>query len=109
MKAARTVALTFLGIMALVAIAPDLWSPADYATQFRESAGAAPSHRFPLGTDALGRDRLSRLIYGKRGSLVLAPSAALLSCVAAALLGGIAALAGGVIESMILAAADLFL
>ena len=52
---------------------------------------AAASHHFPLGTDALGRDRFSRMLYGGRISLLFAPAAALLSSILAL---GIALLAG---------------
>ena len=75
----RVFAGGFLILTALAAIAPELWAPASYETQFRESVDAPPSRRFPLGTDALGRDRLSRLLYGTRVSLLLAPAAASLT------------------------------
>ena len=109
MKPIRTAAVMFLAAVVLAAITPQVWAPAHYDTQFRETPDAHPSARFPLGTDALGRDRLSRLIYGTRVSLLLAPAAALLSCVTAAALGGAAGLAGGWVDRAILSAADLFL
>ena len=109
MRAARAMAVAFLIAAGLAAAAPELWAPANYATQFREAPDAPPSARFLLGSDALGRDRFSRLLYGTRVSLSLAPAAALLSCVAAGALGGVAGLAGGWVDAAILAAADLFL
>lgn len=109
MKAARGIAMGFLLVVGLAAAAPELWAPGNYETQFRDSPDAPPSTRFPLGSDALGRDRLSRLLYGTRVSLSLAPAAALLSCVGAAVLGGTAGLAGGWADTAILALADLFL
>ncbi|PYU51365.1 MAG: hypothetical protein DMG53_01575 [Acidobacteria bacterium] len=60
--------------------------PTPYARQFRDIPNADPSTAHPLGTDALGRDSLSRLLYGTRVSLLLAPAAALLSTMIAALL-----------------------
>ncbi len=105
----RRGAIGVLMVIASAAVAPELWTPAHYATQFREAADAEPSGRFPLGTDRLGRDRLSRLVYGTRVSLLLAPAAALLSCGAAALMGGSAAVAGGLTETGIMALADLCL
>ena len=66
MKTLRRVALGFLAIVYLSALAPEAWAPASYAHQFRESPNAAPSGMFPLGTDELGRDRFSRLLYGSR-------------------------------------------
>ncbi len=109
MKTTRWVAMVFLSIVAIAALAPEVWAPARYDTQFRDSPDARPSSQFPLGTDALGRDRLSRLMYGTRVSLLLAPAAALLSCLVAGALGGVAGLAGGFVDRAMLAAADLFL
>jgi peptide/nickel transport system permease protein len=109
MKTVRAVAMIFLGLVAVSAVDPDLWTSAQYDAQFRDMPDAPPSHRFLLGTDSLGRDRFSRLLNGTRVSLTLAPAAALLSCLAAAALGGLAGLAGGWLDRAILAAADLFL
>jgi peptide/nickel transport system permease protein len=108
MKWARRAAIVFLLLVAGASVTCNFWERTSYDEQFRDSTDAAPSRKFPLGTDALGRDRFARLIYGTRVSLLLAPSAAFLSCVAAALLGGLAGLAGGFTERAILAAADLF-
>jgi peptide/nickel transport system permease protein len=109
MKVARAVAIGLLGVVAIIALAPEWWAANRYDTQFRATPDTPPSARFPLGTDAVGRDRLSRLIYGTRVSLLLAPAAALFSCIAAGILGGLAGLAGGFIDRTIVAAADLFL
>lgn len=109
MRVVRVAAIVFLAAVALAALTPELWRATSYETQFRDTPDAAPSAKFPLGTDALGRDRLARLAYGTRVSLMLAPAAALFSCVAAALLGGMAGWAGGFLETTIISAADLFL
>ncbi len=81
----------------------------DYARQFRETPNAPPSRDFKLGTDDLGRDRFSRLLYGTRVSLLLAPAAALLSVALAGLLGGFAGYHGGWSERGLMAVTDLFL
>ena len=73
------------------------------------SAGRIPSSRFLLGTDDLGRDRFSRLIFGGRISLLLAPAAAALSVLLAGTLGTFAGYVGGMWERTILAIIDLFL
>src|SRR5580658_1039925 len=82
--ALRSVAMAFLAVVFLAALTPESWIARRYAAQFRETPDAPPSAKFPLGTDAVGRDRLIRLMYGTRVSLLLAPAAALLSCAAAA-------------------------
>ena len=98
----RTIAICFLVVVALTALLP-----VHYERQFRDFPNAGPSKQFLLGTDDLGRDRLSRLIYGTRVSLLLAIAAAILSCFAAAALGGAAGF--GILDKTILGAADLFL
>jgi len=105
----RVAALSVLALVTLAAMLAPFWARSSYEVQFRETPDARPSWKFPLGTDALGRDRLTRLAYGTRVSLLLAPAAALLTCLEAAVLGGIAGFAGGRIRSIILFAADLFL
>ena len=105
----RTIAAAILFSVFLCSLFAEFVAPAAYQTQFREAPNAIPNSRFLLGTDDLGRDRLSRLIYGTRISLLLAPAAALLSTMAAALTGGLAGYLGGWLEKLILAGADLFL
>jgi peptide/nickel transport system permease protein len=92
-----------------VSLLADSLAPAGYATQFREFPNAPPSHQFPLGTDALGRDRLSRLLYGSRVSLWLAPAAALLSTLGAAFIGGMGGYCGKWGERIVISLIDLFL
>jgi ABC-type dipeptide/oligopeptide/nickel transport system permease subunit len=53
-----------------------------------------PSARFPLGTDHLGRDYASRLMYGARTSLVVGITATILATVIGVLVGATAAYAG---------------
>src|SRR5579883_241280 len=88
MQRAAAVAIV---VLAAVMMASEWVAPHPYQEQFREATQAGASRQFPLGTDALGRDRLSRMLYGGRVSLACAPAAALLSGVLAlglALIGG---------------------
>jgi peptide/nickel transport system permease protein len=98
----RIIAICFLALVVITALIP-----VQYEHQFRDSPNAGPSRRFPLGTDDLGRDRLSRLVYGTRVSLLLATASAILSCIAATALGGAAGF--GIADKLILGAADLSL
>jgi peptide/nickel transport system permease protein len=84
-------------------------APAGYAKQDREAISAPPSRAHWLGTDELGRDRFARLLYGTRISLLLAPAAALLSTLMAALIGGLAGYLGGIWARIAMAVTDLFL
>jgi peptide/nickel transport system permease protein len=94
-------------ILTLVFLA-SLW-PVSYDRQSRESISTPPSRQYPLGTDDLGRDRLSRLLYGTRISLLLAPCAALVTVLIAATLGITAGYFGGWWETLAMRLTDLFL
>lgn len=108
MNRTQKAAVGVLAIVALAALAAGLLAPS-YSQQFRDSISAPPSSRFPLGTDDLGRDRLARLLYGTRVSVLLAPAAALLSTLLAGLIGGTAGYLGGRWERIVTASIDLFL
>jgi peptide/nickel transport system permease protein len=68
-----------------------------------------PSAGHPFGTDSLGRDVLSRVIYGARGVLVVAPLAALLGTVLGTAIGLVAGYAGGLVEEALMRVTDAFL
>lgn len=80
-----------------------------YSVQHREFTSAPPSARFPLGTDALGRDRLARLLYATRVSLLLAAGAAAITMAFAFLIGGAAGYLGGWCDRCVVRAIDLML
>jgi len=105
----RRIAIAVLTVICLAALGAELFAPAPYQVQFRETPNAAPSAQHPLGTDDLGRDRLSRLLYGSRISLLLAPAAALLATAIAAVAGASAAFLGGWWERTFLSGTDLSL
>jgi peptide/nickel transport system permease protein len=82
----RRLALLFLGLVLAAALLAPAIAPYDYSRQFRETPNAPPGHGFLMGTDDLGRDRFSRLLYATRVSIVLAPAAAAVSVFVALLL-----------------------
>jgi peptide/nickel transport system permease protein len=109
MKYILLIAMTILAIVFAAALAAPQLAPADYAMQFRENPNSPPSHRFILGTDELGRDRFSRVLFGSRVSLLLAPAAAALSTLLAAVVGSVMGYMTGTWAKLITAAIDLFL
>jgi len=109
MKWVRRAALVVLVAVFGISLFVDVIAPQPYARQNREVAGEPPSADYPLGTDDLGRDRLSRLLYGARISLLLALAAAALSVSIAAGIGITAGAAGGRVERWLMQATDLFL
>ena len=70
---------------------------------------APPSLEHPLGTDELGRDTLSRLLYGSRVSLGIAVSSVIIGVLVGALLGLVAAYSGGIVDSVIMRVMDVML
>lgn len=105
----RKLAWAALALLFVAALFSDLLPGASYAHQFRDFPHAGVSWRFPLGTDALGRDRLARLLVATRLSLLLAPAAALFSTMLAALIGGLAGYCGGLVDRIAARAIDLML
>ena len=105
----RNISIGILLTVFLASLLAGTLAPAPYAKQFREEPDAVPSRQHWLGTDDLGRDRFSRVLYGTRISLLLAPAAALLAALLAGLLGGVAGYMGGWTERALMATADLVL
>lgn len=63
---------------------------------------------FPLGTDQLGRDVLTRLIYGSQASLTVGFSSAVVAIVVGTLVGTVAGLAGGLVDEGLMRIVDAF-
>jgi peptide/nickel transport system permease protein len=64
------------------------------------------SSQFPLGTDYLGRDMLSRILHGARYTVALALAATLLASLTGTMLGLFAATAGGLVDATLSRALD---
>jgi len=105
-----------LGIVAfivLVAIFAPIVAPHSPIEQFRSSVRLPPAWlsggdwSFPLGTDAVGRDILSRIIHGARISLFIGLSVMVVSAFVGIALGLTAAAFGGIVDIMIIRIMDL--
>jgi peptide/nickel transport system permease protein len=95
-----------LGVVVVMALFAPLIAPYDYATQnlgarFRPPVFWGGDWRYPLGTDNLGRDILSRLIYGTRVSIAVALAGTLIGAVTGVVLGILAAHFRGVVDTVI--------
>ena len=97
------VLLLVLGGAALLApvIAP--YDPAELAGPF----AAPPSAEFLLGTDQIGRDVLSRLLYGMRISLLVGIMATLISTAIGVVLGLVSGYFGGILDMIIMRFTDM--
>jgi ABC-type dipeptide/oligopeptide/nickel transport system permease subunit len=105
----RGLACAVLLLVVGLSLAANWVAPAGYAKQFRAATDARPTPQHWLGTDEIGRDRFARVLYGTRISLLLAPAAALLSTLMAALVGGVGGYLGGRWARGAMAVTDLFL
>lgn len=109
-----TGAFIFLGIVVVVAIFAPLLTPfdptyADIVLRNRPPLTAAPGYAIPhlLGTDPIGRDELSRLIFAARVSVVVATLSVLLSGSVGLVLGLLAGYFKGWVDSVIMRLVDL--
>lgn len=67
-----------------------------------------PGGDFLLGTDNLGRDVLTTILYGMRVSLIVGSVAALIALVVGALMGALAGYCGGAVDNVIMRITELF-
>ena len=103
------VALALLAALVLVALAAPWLAPYDPLLPDHEHVLLPPSASHWLGTDELGRDLLSRLIFGTRLTFGLAFGAVMLALLPGSLLGLVAAFRPGWLGTAILRAADVLL
>ncbi len=89
------VSLVFIAIMCLAAILAPWISPYSYQQMDHDNKLAPPGIQHPMGTDFLGRDLLSRMIYGARVSLSVAFVSTLLSLVLGTAYGAFSGYVGG--------------
>lgn len=102
------VALYVLILLILVAIFAPLLAPYSYSQQNSKLANAKPSTEHLLGNDRLGRDILSRLIYGTRQSLQMGVVAVAIAASIGIALGAIAGFYGGWVDNMSMRLLDIY-
>jgi peptide/nickel transport system permease protein len=102
-------AVGWLGLLAIVAALADVLPLADPADTHSGIPLSIPTSHNALGTDALGRDLLSRTIFGSRVSLLVGLSAVLVSSLVGGTLGVIAGFYRRKTELGLLLAADVLL
>jgi len=100
------IALALVALQVLLAAFAPLISPFDPLEQTVVRRLRGPSAENWLGTDQLGRDNLSRILHGYRGSLAISASAVALSLAAGGALGLIAAYYRGWTERIVMRAMD---
>jgi peptide/nickel transport system permease protein len=106
---AFTAGLLLTVVLVLVALAAPLLSPFDPNAQDTSRRLEAPSHQHLLGLDDLGRDVLSRILWGARVSLRVGFSVVLLASVIGISLGAMSGYFGGWVDTAIMRITDILL
>lgn len=102
------VSLVILLILGLAALFAPIIAPYD-PTGIVGTFGTAPNKDFWLGTDSIGRDVFSRLLYGMRVSLLVGIMATLISTVIGVVLGLLAGYVGGIVDMIIMRVTDVIM
>ena len=97
----------FLLAVSLIALTAPLIAPYPFYEQFPDKILQSPSREHWLGTDHLGRDLLSRLLYGSRMSMAVGVFTALASVLPGLAYGMFSAYAGGVTDRILMRIIDI--
>ena len=101
--------VAIVAMLAVTAIVgPIVWRVDPLAIDLsRVLSPPGPGH--PLGCDSLGRDVLARVVWGARLSLGVSTTVVMITLVVGAVIGGVAAMAGGWIDEAMMRAVDIVL
>jgi len=106
---AALVAAAMIFVLLLLVVAGPWLAPADpYAASMLSRLKPIGTPGFPLGSDELGRDMLSRLIVGARLSLFMGITPVVCAFVVGASIGILAGYAGGVVNTAVMRTIDVF-
>ncbi len=100
-KSLGTISGIIIVLVILVAILADVLAPYGYIEIHLADRLTGSSAAYPLGTDHLGRDLFSRVIYGARLSMVVGLAATALNVVVALLIGGTSGFFGGKLDLVV--------
>ncbi|RLT29378.1 MAG: ABC transporter permease [Chloroflexi bacterium] len=101
-------ALFVVAMFVFMAIFADVISPSPYDKTNLTQSRKFPSWQYPLGTDTIGRDQLSRIIYGARVSLSIGLSVQLLAVVIGVSMGAAAGFLGGWVDTLVMGTIEVF-
>lgn len=100
------IGLGFIGVLIILAVVPDLFAPHSYTQVFRGMRGAPPTWAHPLGFDHIGRDVLSRIIWGSRVALIVGLLATGIAVVIGVTVGAAAGYLGGRVDAILFRLVD---
>ena len=87
--------LVIVAILCIMGFGAPLLAPTSYRYADLMAANQFPSREYPMGTDTIGHDYLTRIMYGTRTSLIVGFTAVAVACAIGIPLGLIAGLFGG--------------
>ncbi|MDQ3466853.1 MAG: ABC transporter permease, partial [Chloroflexota bacterium] len=93
--------LAFITFLVIVAVAAPLFAPHPPTAAQSRLRGDAPSQAYLLGNDSIGRDVLSRLIYGTRVALLVGVGATAIAATIGVVIGATAGYFGGTVDSIL--------
>lgn len=93
-------------IIVIAALFAPLIAPYDYAAQNYDHVAEFPSLSFPFGTDQLGRDMFSRIIYGSQVSLLVGLVSQFIAVVIGVPVGMLAGYFGGKVDMILMRVVD---
>lgn len=102
-------ALTVVALWVVVALAAPLLAPYGPLAQDIGGRLSPPTSAHWFGTDPLGRDVLSRIVYGARLSIPVGIAAVGLAGLLGTLIGSVAGAAGGIVDEVLMRVTDLML
>ena len=100
--------LSIVILLILIAIFAPLISPYDPISRIKEDSSLGPSINHLFGTDLLGRDIFSRVIYGSRISIEVGVIAVGISVIIGLFFGALSGYFGGISDAVIMRVADIF-
>jgi len=100
--------LAIVIILILIALLAPLIAPYDPIARIKKDSSLSPSKAYFFGTDLLGRDIFSRVIYGSRISIEVGIVAVGISVVIGLFFGALSGYFGGVSDAVIMRIADIF-
>jgi len=106
---AFTAGLILTLVLVLAALAAPLLAPHDPNVQDTGRRLEAPSQQHPLGLDDLGRDVLSRIVFGARVSLRVGFSVVILASLVGVTLGAVSGYFGGAVDLIVMRVCDILL
>ena len=106
---AAVLGLAIMGVLVFCAIFADVITPESINNQVLERRLQTPSREHPMGTDNLGRDLYTRIIFGTRTSLRIGFTAVSVALTIGVLIGSLAGFYGGKLDNFLMRGIDILL